>query len=283
MTCAWPALPAPSRAPSAPSSCPFSMQIPLRFWMRSSPTRCDPCSMPSWPWRRRPFAAGSVLGAEMLVRPGLDVVADNDLLVTDAWDLADWRWDDQPGYLTLRAPGNLSLQGNLSDGFSQVGTVLSQLAGDSWSLDLVAGADLASVLAGGVRGRLLDAPDTGSLEVGDGLLVRTGTGDIRLVAANDLILGRFDHGHLHRGRRRAAGRQRRHVPGELVPRRRRHQPRGRPGHQRHPAEPGAERLERAQSRYRRARPVGHRLRPLPPGRRCARGRHRRRDARAATS
>ncbi len=147
------------------------------------------------------------LAADTLIRPGLEVVADNDLLLAEAWDFAElyptefdadgnrapdkfkWRWDDQPGYLTLRVPGNLSVQGNLSDGFRKTGTVLSQLAGDSWSFDLVAGADPGSVLSGGVRGRLLDAPGTGSLDVGDGLLVRTGTGDIRLAAANDLILG----------------------------------------------------------------------------------------------
>jgi hypothetical protein len=147
------------------------------------------------------------LGADSLIRPGLEVVADNDLVLAEAWDLAElyppefdpdgvqlpdrpkWRWDAQPGYLTLRASGNLSLQGSLSDGFKKTGTVLSQLPGDSWSFDLVAGADPASVLSGGVRGRLLDAPGIGSLDVGDGLLVRTGTGDIRLTAADDLILG----------------------------------------------------------------------------------------------
>jgi hypothetical protein len=129
------------------------------------------------------------VGAETLVRPGLDVVADSDLVLADDWNLADWRWDAQPGYLTLRAGGNLTLQGSLSDGFTQAGTVLTQLAGDSWTYDLVAGADLTSVLPGGVQGRLLDASATGSLELGDGLLIRTGTGDVRLVAASDLILG----------------------------------------------------------------------------------------------
>ena len=128
-------------------------------------------------------------GADVLVRPGLEVVADNDLVLVDAWDLAEWRWDSQPGHLVLRAAGNLSIQGNLSDGFRQSGAVLTQLTGDSWSLDLVAGADPGSVLTDGVRGRLLDVAATGSLDVGDGLRVRTGTGDIRLAAASDLVLG----------------------------------------------------------------------------------------------
>jgi len=128
------------------------------------------------------------LGTGTLIRPGLDIVADSDLAVTDPWDLATWRWDGQPGYLRLRAPGDLSIQGNLSDGFVQAGNILGQLAGDSWGYELVAGADLASVLPGGVASRLLDAPESGSLEVGDGLLIRTGTGDISLVAARDLLL-----------------------------------------------------------------------------------------------
>ncbi|MBL8200202.1 MAG: filamentous hemagglutinin family protein [Chromatiales bacterium] len=128
------------------------------------------------------------LDAATPIRPGLEVLADSDLTLADSWNLADWRWDGQPGYLGLRAPGNLTLQANLSDGFTQTGTVQNQLTGDSWSFDLVAGADLGSVLPGGVIGRLLDTPASGSLELGDGLLIRTGTGDIRLAAARDLML-----------------------------------------------------------------------------------------------
>jgi filamentous hemagglutinin family protein len=129
------------------------------------------------------------LGSEVLVRPGLDVLADGDLQLAEDWDLATWRWDGQPGYLTLRAPGDLLLGANLSDGLVRNGTILGQLAGDSWSFDLVAGADTASVLTDSVTGRLIDVPAAGgSLELGDGLLVRTGTGDLRLAAARDLIL-----------------------------------------------------------------------------------------------
>lgn len=126
------------------------------------------------------------------IRPGLEVVAEGDLLLGEDWNLADWRWNDQPGYLTLRAAGNLGVQANLSDGFVQTGAVLNQMEGDSWSYRLVAGADLDSALPFAVSGRLLDVPvdvpGAGTLEIGDGMLIRTGTGSIELAAAGDLVL-----------------------------------------------------------------------------------------------
>ena len=77
--------------------------------------------MPSWPRRRR--RSGSRLGLASLpgaaVRPGLELDAAGDLLLASDFDLADWRYDGEPGFLTVRAAGDLSLQGNLSDGFRQ--------------------------------------------------------------------------------------------------------------------------------------------------------------------
>jgi filamentous hemagglutinin len=123
----------------------------------------------------------------LLVRPGLELVADGDVAVVDPWNLATWRWDAQPGYLTVRAGGSVAIDANLSDGFVQSGQVLNQLAGDSWTYRIAAGADRASALPLAVAGRALAAGDA-TLQVGDGVLVRTGTGDIRLAAAGDIAL-----------------------------------------------------------------------------------------------
>lgn len=136
------------------------------------------------------------------LRPGLEVMADGDLTLVTNWDLAGWDEDRgpdlspdaEPGYLTVRSTGNLSLQGNLSDIDPRIlsGSVseesLPLLQRDTWSYRLVAGADLASALPTAVKGRLLEAGDTGSLELGDGYLVRTGTGSIEMAADQDLVL-----------------------------------------------------------------------------------------------
>lgn len=123
-----------------------------------------------------------------LVRPVLDVVADGDLAVVDPWNLASWRWDNQPGYLVVRTTGNLGIDASVSDGFTQSGAIVSPLTAESWSLAFAAGADTASVLPLAVQGRLVDARESGSLTIGDGVVVRAGTGDIELAAANDVVL-----------------------------------------------------------------------------------------------
>jgi filamentous hemagglutinin family protein len=138
-----------------------------------------------------PAAIRARLGSvadNLLVRPGLEVVGNGDIRVGAAWDFASWRWDGQPGYLTIRAPGSLDVAARISDGFTGTGLSLNQLAGDSWSYRLVAGADRDSALPPAVRGRLLDAGEE-LLQLGGGVALRTGTGDIRLASAGDIVFG----------------------------------------------------------------------------------------------
>ena len=116
------------------------------------------------------------------IRPGVEIrsvspdptSADSDLTLDAVWDLSRWRFDNEPGMLTLRAAGNLQIVESLSDGFDGIAD-LARLNGagkarrvrltcsnqnicdrpldtarpnllnsDSWSYRLVAGADLAS-------------------------------------------------------------------------------------------------------------------------------------------
>jgi hypothetical protein len=106
-----------------------------------------------------------------------------------------------PGNLTLRVAGDLSLMRNLSDGFvlqraaslaeffgTQGATpnwrdTLMLQPGASWSYRLVAGADLGSA-----DGLAVSGGAAGTLTVGAGAAVRTGTGNIRAAAGGDIRL-----------------------------------------------------------------------------------------------
>ena len=116
-----------------------------------------------------------------LLQPGVEVRGPGDVAVTSAWDLSTARHGGQPGALTVRAAGNLTLSADLSDGFS--GAAL--MAGESWSYRLVAGADLAASNPLAVMAR----DDSGKdLVVGSAVRVRTGTGSIEVAAQRDIRL-----------------------------------------------------------------------------------------------
>ncbi|TAN50261.1 MAG: filamentous hemagglutinin N-terminal domain-containing protein [Methylococcaceae bacterium] len=117
------------------------------------------------------------LGAGVDLVPALDVRSDADLTLQNGWDLLSWRYNGQPGVLTLRAAGNLNLQADLSDAFADgvISTPFGEVtrdnlpqAGASWSYRLVAGGDV---------------------NLDKGVLVRTGTGSISVDAGQDLLLG----------------------------------------------------------------------------------------------
>lgn len=118
------------------------------------------------------------------------------------WNLSTWRFGGQAGTLTLRAGGNLSVRGTISDGFVRTGATDAAPAWrlDSstvgWSLRLVGGSDFGSAQVLGVR------PATGSGDVTLGFgrsgsdgdvpvsVVRTGTGRIDIAAGRDVVLAR---------------------------------------------------------------------------------------------
>lgn len=138
---------------------------------------------------------GSHLGAPLVIEPGVEIIAQaQGPLNLPALDLAptatgsNWRFNGAPADLTVRAVGDISVAGNISDGFdtATLGGVLQPIlmAQRSSSIRLVAGADFSSanpldVFTGG----------SGSLAVGPGALIRTGTGDLDLVAAKDIVIG----------------------------------------------------------------------------------------------
>jgi filamentous hemagglutinin family protein len=123
------------------------------------------------------------LGGGVTVRPGLEVRGAGDLTLDQTWDLLDWRYAvggrSVPGYLTLRAGGDVGLNQSISDGFDVANTLQ---AGDSWTVRVVAGADQGSAdWRSTVAG-------TGDVNLARGAMVRTGTGDLEIRAGNDVVL-----------------------------------------------------------------------------------------------
>jgi len=134
-------------------------------------------------------------GLQIHVRPGIEEQSDGDITLASEWDLSSQRYAGQPGYLTLRAKGNLNINQTLTDGFVFGDSGIVPLAGPSWSYRLIAGADLNSagpfaVQRGVAKGSLTlaagDVDATGSVVTQTA--IRTGTGDIEIATARDVVL-----------------------------------------------------------------------------------------------
>ncbi|CDN88251.1 filamentous haemagglutinin family protein [Hydrogenophaga intermedia] len=123
---------------------------------------------------------------------GTEVRSSGDLTVANDWNLASATAGDEPGVLTMRAQGNLQVNGHLSDGFTNAapitGTTPSTLlpdtvrGGRSWSYRLVAGADASAA------DPLSTRAGVGDVTVAAGKVVRTGTGHIDVAAGRDIKL-----------------------------------------------------------------------------------------------
>ena len=141
---------------------------------------------------------GSQSAAPMMIEAGVEIVAAGSLTLP-ALDLSpsvngaspglNWRfYNAAPADLTVRAGGDIEVAGTLSDGFDSTtlrgSTQPTLMFGPSSSIRLVAGADLSSANPLSV----ISPQGVGNLTIDSGAVVRTGTGDINLVAANDIIL-----------------------------------------------------------------------------------------------
>jgi len=132
-------------------------------------------------------ALGESGNARFSIRPGLEIRSAGDLALAQAWNLVSWRFNGLPGALTLRAGGTLEINADLSDGAVAGFDVLAGrqidklLAGPSWDLALVGGADLSSA-------DVERAVAPTDVVVGPGARVRTGSGRIDLSAGRDIVL-----------------------------------------------------------------------------------------------
>jgi len=134
-------------------------------------------------------------GSAIDLLPGIEIRSAGNLTLANRWDFINWRYNDAhghktlPGFLTLRAGGDLNIKATLTDAFAtgylpgqssiQMQDVLQP--GLSWSYKLIAGGDVN--LANSYF-----APDsygTGQ-QVSTQVMVRTGTGSIDIAAGGDI-------------------------------------------------------------------------------------------------
>lgn len=142
--------------------------------------------------------------------PGLEIRnTTGDVALANDWSLHNWRFDRDTGagvttagnltsgqdadghnlltgVLTIRASGNLNLNGTLSDGFSTVTLTTANTAQglDAWSYNLVAGSDF-----GAANYREVNGTGTGNVALAASKGIRTGAGDISIAAGGDLTMG----------------------------------------------------------------------------------------------
>jgi filamentous hemagglutinin family protein len=140
--------------------------------------------------------------AGVSLRPGVEVVSPGDLTIASDLNFATVRPGGAAGVLTLRAGGNLVVNGHLSDGFNAVPTAAiarptkAQLdaawvatTGDAWSYRLTAGADafaadpLAVVASDEIGDVIVGGEATNAARQ-----IRTGNGFIDVAAGRDVVL-----------------------------------------------------------------------------------------------
>ncbi|MGJ7484376.1 filamentous hemagglutinin family protein [Variovorax sp. LT2P21] len=146
-------------------------------------------------------AVAARLGTSLAVMPGIAIESAGDLTMNSDWNLRSDFAGAREGTLTLRAGGNLIVNGHLSDGFDNADRTGKLQEGASWNLRLVAGADLdsANTLAvkplaaqtagsGNITIGTADTDPDAAIDNGAGKLIRTGTGDLEVRAGRDLLL-----------------------------------------------------------------------------------------------
>jgi len=145
----------------------------------------------------------AALAPGMRLTAGVEINFSGNLTLKDKWDLAGWRyddvadsnvWDDSPGHLVIKASGDFNVNKSLSDGFKngeltyvntlegveRTVTLVDRLqGGESWSYNVVAGADTDSA-------DINAAGQTGNLVIASNAVIRTGSGDMGLKAGGNI-------------------------------------------------------------------------------------------------
>lgn len=143
-------------------------------------------------------ALGQGNDASFVLQPGVEIQSTGNLAVNTPWNLYDWRFNGTPGVLTLRATGSISINSQLSDGFTApTAYTLPVTPSSSWSYRLAAGADLSAANA-----LTIDAVAPADLTISAGTLgsggrgsvyapnmIRSGDGFIDIATSGDFVLG----------------------------------------------------------------------------------------------
>ncbi len=127
------------------------------------------------------------------IRPGIDIQnLSGDITISSDINFASERFNAEPGILALRASGDVNIQNNISDGvtttfdFASLSNIDVALSDDSWSYVINAGADRVN---GGFSADWSNTEpiSESDLIIGNDTFIRTGTGDIEVYAANDIV------------------------------------------------------------------------------------------------
>ncbi len=139
---------------------------------------------------------------QVRLKPGVELRNDGNVVVADNLDFSTWRYNDEPGVFTIRATGDIDVNGNINDGVTSVAEescffgsctptgnfIESVQTGNSWSYRFVAGSDKTTGTFS-VDSSLFDSSSGGDFTLASGKLIRTGTGDITVAAAGDINFG----------------------------------------------------------------------------------------------
>jgi hypothetical protein len=123
--------------------------------------------------------------SNVVIRPYADITQVGDLSLSSK-DYSSWRFgsNEQPAEISIRATGNINLNGLQGDGFTGTGNELDILDQESASFNLVAGADLTSA-----SNRAVVLGSDKDLILSDGAILRAGTGNINLSTSGDIFFG----------------------------------------------------------------------------------------------
>ncbi len=125
-------------------------------------------------------------------RPGVVIQSSGDLVIPSSLtgqtlDLTSWRFGGEPGTLTLRAAGNLTISSSIIDHPTSYSVLRSDNQKPSWTLNLIAGAqtgspDLLAVMPPGLQGSA-----SGNLTISAQRVVYTESGAVRFASAGDTV------------------------------------------------------------------------------------------------
>ncbi len=128
------------------------------------------------------------LHSKLKLQPLAEVQYNGDLEISNEIDTVSWRYaplqagdEAEVGQLVFRASGDIDIKQNVSDGYKS--KKLTQ--DDSWGFQLVSGAGLSSPDVTALNG-------AGDINIASGVIVRSGTGDIKLHAAGDINFAASD-------------------------------------------------------------------------------------------
>ena len=126
----------------------------------------------------------------IVLQPGVEIDHVGDLSIDRAMDFSTLRYGvshDVPGSLIITTTGKLTVAASITDGFN--GNKLQN--GQSWSFQLVSGADQTSAdklsTVALTSAQILANPTANDLTINSNVSVHTGTGDIKMATAGNLV------------------------------------------------------------------------------------------------